>query len=109
MKKLVSMAFAFALLVSATTQAETPEITIKIKDHTFSPAVVELPANQKVKLVIVNEDPTAEEFESDDLKLEKVIAGGQTGVVMVQPVPAGEYKFFGEFNEDKAQGKFVVK
>lgn len=100
---------AAALLISSPTLAETPEYKITIKDHKFSPDVVEIPADTKVKLVVKNEDKTPEEFESHDFNREKVIPGGATANIFVGPLKAGEYKFFGEFNEKTAQGKIVVK
>ncbi|MBI1261249.1 MAG: cupredoxin domain-containing protein [Rhizobiales bacterium] len=88
---------------------ETPTVEISIENHLFSPAEVELPADQKVKLVIKNLDPTPEEFESHELNREKIIAGNSEGVIYVGPLKAGTYPFYGEFNEDTAQGKIIVK
>ena len=96
-------------LIAINAQAATPEYTITIKDHKFEPTTIEIPANTKIKLIIKNEDPTPEEFESHDFKREKIIAGNSTAKIMVDPLAAGEYKFFGEFNEKTAQGKLVVK
>ena len=96
-------------VVSAPALAETPVFEIVIKDHKFNPATVEVPAGKKVKLLIKNQDSTPEEFESHELNREKVISGNSEGVVFVGPLDAGEYKFFGEFNEKTAQGKLVVK
>lgn len=99
-----------ALVIAATPAfAETKEFPITIKDHKFSPDVVEIPADTKVKLVVKNEDTTPEEFESHDMNREKVIPGGSTANIFIGPLKAGEYKFFGEFNEATAQGKVVVK
>ena len=53
--------------------ADTPEVELRIRDHLFFPATLEIPANQKVKIRIYNEDPTPEEFESFELNREKVI------------------------------------
>jgi len=108
MKKNLALALTFSLL-SFPAIAETPSFEIVIKDHHFNPSTVEIPADKKVKLVIKNQDPTPEEFESHDLNREKVIAGNSEGIVFVGPVKAGEYKFFGEFNEKTAQGKIVAK
>jgi plastocyanin domain-containing protein len=88
---------------------EEPERTIVIKDHRFDPAVVEVPAGVRVKLVIDNRDPTAEEFESLDLRREKVVSGNSKATIWVGPLPAGEYAFVGEFNEATAQGKLIAK
>lgn len=89
--------------------AETPVFEIAIKDHKFNPATLEIPAGQKVKLIVKNQDSTPEEFESHDFNREKVIAGNSEGVIFVGPLDAGEYKFFGEFNEKTAQGKLIAK
>jgi hypothetical protein len=82
---------------------------IQIRDHLFYPDVLVIPANTKVKLLIRNLDPTAEEFESYELNREKVIAGNSETVVFIGPLPAGEYPFFGEFFPKTAQGKVVVE
>jgi plastocyanin len=108
MKKIIILTSTLALL-STPVLAETPVFEIVIKDHKFNPANVEIPAGQKVKLVIKNQDPTPEEFESHDFNREKVISGNSEGIVFVGPLDAGEYKFFGEFHEKTAQGKLVVK
>ena len=88
--------------------AATAEIEIIIKDHLFFPSIVEIPAGEKVKLRIINQDPTPEEFESYELNREKVIAGNRETVIFIGPLQAGEYPFFGEFYPRTAQGKVVV-
>lgn len=85
------------------------EFVTVIKDHKFSPDVVEVPAGEKFTLIVKNQDNSAEEFESHDLKREKVIPGGKEGKFKMGPLKEGEYKFFGEFNEATAQGKIVAK
>ena len=100
------------LMLSVFTQpllAAVPEIQIEIRDHLFYPSTVEVPANQKVRLFIVNQDPTPEEFESYELNREKVIPGNGRTVIFIGPLAPGEYPFFGEFFPKTAQGKVVVK
>lgn len=89
--------------------AATLEIEIIIKDHLFFPSVVEIPAGEKVKLRIINQDPTPEEFESYELNREKVIAGNRQTVIFIGPLQPGEYPFFGEFYPRTAQGRVVAK
>ena len=84
-------------------------IRLTIKDHKFTPATIEAPAGQKFKLVVKNEDATPEEFESHDLKREKVIPGGGEVTVMLGPLKPGSYGFFGDFNPKTAQGQLIVK
>ena len=85
------------------------DINVVIENHKFTPDRIEIPAGKKVKLVIDNKDATAEEFESHDLKIEKVIPGKSKGTVFVGPLKPGEYKFVGEFNEKTAKGVIVAK
>jgi hypothetical protein len=89
--------------------AETPVVYIEIKDHLFFPDEIRVPANTKVKLVVKNLDPTAEEFESYELNREKVIAGQTQAVIFIGPLVAGTYPFFGEFFPKTAQGKVIAE
>ncbi|MCP5160667.1 MAG: cupredoxin domain-containing protein [Hahellaceae bacterium] len=98
-----------ALMGSVAAYAEVPSIDLIIENHRFSPEVVEIAAGQKVKLHVINKDATPEEFESHDLRREKVIAGNASANILIGPLEAGEYSFVGEFNEDTAKGKIIVK
>lgn len=101
---------AAVALFAAPAFADDPKVfTLSIKDHKFEPATLEVPANEKFKLLVKNLDATPEEFESHDFNREKVIPGGSEATIFVGPLAAGEYKFFGEFNEATAQGKLIVK
>lgn len=109
MKKELMMLVCLWALISVPAWAQQEEFVLTIKDHTFSPATIELPANKKVKLIIDNQDATPEEFESHDLKREKVIPGNTKGVVLLGPMKPGTYQYVGEFHEDKAKGTIIVK
>jgi len=97
-----------SLSLGAFAQAQ-PELGLVIKDHKFSPDRIEVPAGKKVKLVVDNQDATPEEFESGQLKVEKVIPGKSKGIVFIGPLKAGEYPFIGEYNEKTAKGVVVAK
>lgn len=90
-------------------RAETPTYTLSIKDHKFDQTVLEIPAGQKVKLIVRNLDSMPEEFESNSLKREKLIAAGGEVSVMVGPLDPGEYEYFGDFHQDTAKGVIRVK
>lgn len=83
--------------------------TIVIKDHHFDPAELKVPVGETIKLVIDNRDAMPEEFESPDLKREKVIQGNRQGTVVVGPLRAGTYHFAGEFHEDTAKGAIIAE
>jgi plastocyanin len=96
-------------LLSTTAIAADPEFTLVIRDHIFQPAELRIPAGKKVKLVIDNQDATAEEFESHALNREKVIPPKSKGVVFIGPVKAGRYPFVGEFHEKTAKGVIIAE
>jgi hypothetical protein len=89
--------------------AEKPEFTIIIKNHRFEPEVLYVPAGVKIKLIVINQDPTPEEFESYELNREKIIGGGRKAIIYIGPLKPGEYPFFGEFNMDTALGKIIAE
>ena len=110
MKRFFTAASVAALLaVSSTAALAAESFDIIIKDHKFIPETLEVPAGKKIKLVVKNEDPTPEEFESHDLQREKIINGGSKGIVFIGPLEPGEYAYFGEFNMDTALGTIVAK
>lgn len=95
--------------VTELAKAETLEVELRIRDHLFFPSTLIIPANQKVKIRVINEDPTPEEFESFELNREKVIAAHSQTVIFIGPLEVGEYPFFGEFYPKTAQGVVVTK
>ena len=84
-------------------------VQLVIKDHKFQPAEITIPAGTKVKLLIHNQDASAEEFESHSMHREKIIPGGAKRSIFIGPLDAGTYEFFGEFNPKTAQGRVIVK
>ncbi len=85
------------------------ELSMTIKNHTFEPAVLKVPANQRIKLTVQNLDATPEEFESHALNREKVIPGGAKAVIYIGPLKQGRYEFMGEFNPATAKGAVVAE
>ena len=98
----------FAVLPSLATAADN-EVAITIKDHKFTPAEIRVPAGQKVKLIIENQDATPEEFESHELNREKIIAPRSKAAIWIGPLKAGKYPFMGEFNQATAKGVVIAE
>ena len=82
---------------------------IVFKEHRMNPSELQIPAGQKVKLVVDNQDSTPEEFESHSLNREKIIPGNSKATIFIGPLKPGTYDFFGEFHQETAQGKIIVK
>jgi plastocyanin len=85
------------------------EVHIAIKDHKFEPSEIKVPAQQRIKLQIQNQDTTPEEFESHSLKREKVIPGGGKALISIGPLKPGRYTFFGEFHPATATGVLIAE
>lgn len=94
-------------LVATAANADDPQLIIS--DHKFQPERLEVPAGTKFKLIVRNNDPTAEEFESFQLNREKVVPPGKDVPVFLGPLDRGEYPFFGDFHQDTAKGVLVAK
>ena len=107
--KLVSLAGAVLALIAAPAFAEDAAIQIILKDHKFTPAEVDAPSGKPLTLEIVNQDSAAAEFESKDLRVEKVTPAGGKASVKVRALKPGRYKFFDDYHESTAQGFLVVK
>jgi plastocyanin len=90
-------------------RAEDFTLTVTIRNHRFEPAELEVPAGKRIKLVVKNADATAEEFESLDLRREKIVAGGAEITVFIGPLAPGVYEFFGDFHPDTARGHITAK
>ena len=97
------------LLAVLPVAAEDTDFNLIIREHKFVPAEITVPARKKIKLVIENQDATAEEFESDELKREKVVPPKGRVTVFVGPLEPGRYPFFGEFHKETAKGVLIAK
>jgi len=89
--------------------SEAADYGLVIQSHRFQRETLRVPAEQRVKLVIDNRDASPEEFESHDLRREKVIPGNSQASLWLGPLPKGEYQFYGEFHQSTAQGKLIAE
>ncbi len=108
-RALLRSACVIALFTAVGPALADVTIAVRLKDHKFIPTEIMVPANTSVVLNVTNADNLAEEFDSSDLKVEKVIAGGQMGIVRLRPLKPGRYSFMGEYHAKTAQGVVVVK
>jgi plastocyanin domain-containing protein len=109
MRKALFLVGLAGLLVIGAANTRAQEYVLTIKDHRFTPTEIKVPANKRVQITVVNDDPTPEEFESHEMKVEKVIPGKSKAVVRVGPLKPGRYPFFGEFHEATAKGTLIAE
>ena len=59
---------------------------LTFKDNKIEPAELQVPAGVEFKLTVKNADQSPEEFDSSDLKIEKVVAGGSEIELTIKPL-----------------------
>ena len=89
--------------------ADLPTFKLEMRDGVLNPARIEVPAGKKIKIEVHNTGKSAAEFESVQLRKEKVLAPGADSFVVIAPLAPGEYKFFDDFHLQTAQGVIVAK
>ena len=98
---------AVASAASASASASEP-VRLVIKDHRFTPGEVTVPANERFRLEVENQDATPAELESTDLRVEKVVTPGGKITVMAGPLKPGVYTFVDEYHSDTARGTLTA-
>ena len=84
------------------------QITVELENHRFNPSTITVPAGSPIIIRLVNRDMATEEFDSRDLRVEKLVTpGGQTRF-QIGPLTAGDYRFIGEFHPATARGRLLV-
>ena len=88
---------------------EMPVFKLSAKDGKFEPLKIEVPAGKRFKIEISNDGKGPMEFESKDLKQEKVLAAGAKSSVVINALKPGTYTFFDEYHMDAPKGQIVAK
>jgi redox-regulated HSP33 family molecular chaperone len=101
------VALSALLISSAATHAENFVLTLK--NNQFIPRILTIPANQRVRIVVRNQDVTPAEFESTDLDREKIVGANSEVIIFVGPVDVGTYGYFDDFHRDTTTGTIVAK
>lgn len=107
---LVLIALAFGAWVATPVARAQNEVTLNItmKDHKFQPAELQAPAGKPIVIVVKNLNPAPAEFESNTLRVEKVVTAGGTITMRIRPLDPGRYRFFDDFHPE-TEGYLVVK
>ncbi len=85
-----------------------PERVLVIREHRFEPAELKVPAGQRIKLTVHNQDARAEEFESHALNREKLVPANSKVTIFIGPLKPGRYPFVGEYHEATAKGVVIA-
>jgi len=104
---LVGMAIVLSLAHFARAD-DDPVFRIEFKDGVVSPRRLEVPANRRFSLELHNLGETPAEFESRELRKEKVLAPGTTSVLVIRTLEPGQYDFFDDFHPDAPPAVLVA-
>lgn len=85
------------------------EIILTVENNRFQPEEIKVKAGTPFVLVIINKDKGPEEFESHDLRIEKVIPAGRTVRLKMPALKSGTYGFVGEYHAQTAKGRIVAE
>ena len=108
MARILAFCATSLVLTGLAARADDDDVVITIKDGKFVPRDVQIPANQKVRLLVRNQDAMPSEFESSDFHREKIVQAGSEITVFVGPLDPGTYEFFDDFHPED-RGHLVVK
>ncbi len=98
-----------ACVVGLARAEDLPTFQLDMADGKLTPARIEVPAKQRFKIEITNSGKSAAEFESIQLRKEKVLAPGAHSFLVFRSLSPGEYKFFDDFHQATAQGVLIAK
>lgn len=104
-----TLALALLVVAPGAFAADAAEVLIAIKNNRFEPAEVRVPANQRVKLIVHNQDASPEEFESRQLSREKIVPAGAKVSIFIGPLKPGRYEFWGEYHDATAKGVVIAE
>lgn len=98
-----------AALAPLSALAELPSYELSLNDGHFTPAVLEVRAGERFKIILKNVGQGPAEFESTPLRVEKVLSPGVTTFVVIHPLKPGRYPYFDEFNPQLPEGGILAQ
>ncbi len=88
---------------------DMPTFRLTAREGRFEPAERVVPQGVKFRLEITNAGRDPVEFESLELRKEKVLAPGVSSTLVFRPMEPGRYRFFDDFHQTTGQGAIVAR
>ncbi len=79
-------------------------VQLSLSGHRFVPSEVTVPAGERFRIEVTNQDATPSEFESSDLRIEKIVPPLSKVTVSAGPLKPGTYRFYDEYHPETATG-----
>jgi hypothetical protein len=105
----LAVALLPALTLGARAADEEPLFRIEFNDGKVTPQRLEVPAKTRFRLELHNLGKEPAEFESKELRKEKVLAPGTSSILVIRTLDPGEYDFFDDFHLDAPPAVLVAK
>jgi hypothetical protein len=107
--RFAAAAFCVAAFACAARAEDEATFRIEFNDGKVTPQRLEVPANRRLVLELVNKGQSPAEFESRELRKEKVLAPGAESSLVIRSLDPGEYDFFDDFHPAAAPAVLVAK
>jgi hypothetical protein len=93
-----SVAVLLAVMPMAGQTADQKPVAIQIRNHVFYPKDIVIPPKTRVRIEVQNLNTTPSEFESSDMRVEKIVVPGGKISLFIGPLQPGVYRFFDDYN-----------
>ena len=107
--RLCAVAFFATAFAGAALAEDEATYRIEFNDGVVVPQRLEVPANRRLVLELVNKGKSPAEFESRELRKEKVLAPDSSSSLVIRSLDPGEYDFFDDFHPDAPPARLVAK
>jgi hypothetical protein len=107
--RLCAVAIFAAAFAGAAVAEDEATFRIEFNDGVVAPQRLEVPANRRLVIELVNKGKSPAEFESRELRKEKVLAPDSSSSLVIRSLDPGEYDFFDDFHPDAPPARLVAK
>jgi Cupredoxin-like domain len=106
---MLALALIASLGLSKQSSAADADPEVRFHDGRFEPISFAVPANQALRLRIINSGDRPVEFESFELNRERVIPPGKSIRVYLPALSPGTYHFYDDLHQESGQGTLVAR
>ncbi|ADR52082.1 hypothetical protein CKC_01655 [Candidatus Liberibacter solanacearum CLso-ZC1] len=108
MRKILGLVVLFILIPVPIFAYEKITVELEMKDGVFNPRVIKVPSETVIRIKITNTGTEPSEFESTQLRKEKVLVPNASSVVVIAPLKSGTYTFFDDFHPSHPKGEIIA-
>ncbi|MBN9550571.1 MAG: cupredoxin domain-containing protein [Alphaproteobacteria bacterium] len=107
--RLMPIVLVAALSATVARADDDPVFFIEFANGAIMPPVLEVPTDTRFKMELRNSGSDPVEFESIELRKEKVLGPGGTSFIVIRRLDPGDYHFFDDFHPGTAPATLVAR